>query len=130
MNNKLILLAVMVLAGCSVMGSTMAQLQASHWQLQGANSDTFTLQVTDGKVAGKGGCNRYFGKLSQQGEGLLKVSSIGVTRMMCMGALAAEESAYLQKLEQVSAFKVSGQQLVLSDANNVALLTFNAVAGK
>ena len=128
MNKKLTLLAALALGGCAMAtGSSMAQLQASGWQLQGATGDTFTLQVVDGKVAGKGGCNRYFGGITQQGDGVLTLGAMGSTRMMCPGDLAGKEMIYLQQLEKVATFKVSGKQLVLSDANKVALLTFDAM---
>ena len=128
MNKKLTLLAALALGGCAMAtGSSMAQLQASSWQLQGATGDTFTLQVVDGKVAGKGGCNRYFGGITQQGDGVLTLGAMGSTRMMCMGDLADKEMLYLQKLDRVATFKISGQQLVLSDANKVALLTLSLI---
>ena len=83
MNNKLILLAALALGGCTMTtGSTLAQLQASTWQLQGASGDTFTLQVA---------------------------------------------GDYLQTLEKVASFQVSGKQLVLKDADKATLLTFDAV---
>ena len=128
MNKKLTLLAALALGGCAMTtGSNLAALQASTWQLQGASDDTFTLQVGDGKVAGKGGCNRYFGGITQQGDGVLTLGAMGSTRMMCQGDLAGKEMIYLQQLEKVATFKVSGKQLVLSDANKVALLTFDAM---
>ena len=128
MNKKLTLLAALALGGCAMAtGSNLAQLQASTWQLQGASEDTFTLQIAGDKVAGKGGCNRYFGGITQQGDGVLMLGAMGSTRMMCMGDLADKEMLYLQKLERVATFKISGQQLVLSDANKVALLTFDAM---
>ena len=108
-------------------GSSMAQLQASSWQLQGATGDTFTLQVVDGKVAGKGGCNRYFGGITQQGDGVLTLGAMGSTRMMCAGDLAGKEMNYLQTLEKVASFQISGKQLVLKDAGKATLLTFDAV---
>lgn len=128
MNKKLTLLAALALGGCAMAtGSTLAELQASTWQLQGASGDTFTLQVAGDKVAGKGGCNRYFGGITQQGDGVLTLGAMGSTRMMCPGDLAGKEMIYLQQLEKVATFKVSGKQLVLSDANKVALLTFDAM---
>ncbi|CAB5703350.1 META domain [Aeromonas hydrophila] len=128
MNKKLTLLAALALGGCAMAtGSKLTQLQASTWQLQGASGDTFTLQVAGDKVAGKGGCNRYFGSITQQGDGVLVLGPMGSTRMMCMGELAGKEMLYLQTLEKVASFQISGQQLVLSDANKAALLTFDAM---
>ena len=128
MNKKLTLLAALALGGCAMTASSnLAQLQASTWQLQGASGDTFTLQVAGDKVAGKGGCNRYFGGITQQGDGVLTLGAMGSTRMMCAGDLAGKEANYLQALEMVATYRISGQQLVLSDANKTALLTFDAL---
>ena len=83
MNKKLTLLAALALGGCAMAtGSTLAELQASTWQLQGASGDTFTLQVAGDKVAGKGGCNRYFVGITQQGDGVLTLGAMGSTRML------------------------------------------------
>lgn len=128
MNKKLTLLAALALGGCAMTASSnLAQLQASTWQLQGASGDTFTLQVAGDKVAGKGGCNRYFGGITQQGDGVLTLGAMGATRMMCAGDLVGKEANYLQALEKVATYRISGQQLVLSDANKTALLTFDAL---
>lgn len=128
MNKKLTLLAALALGGCAMAtGSNLAELQASTWQLQGASGDTFTLQLTGDKVAGKGGCNRYFGAIKQQGDGVLTLGPMGATRMMCMGDLAGKEMNYLQALEKVASFEIKGKQLVLSDASKAPLLTFDAV---
>lgn len=128
MSKKLTLLAALALGGCTLAtGSNMAELQASNWQLQGASGDTFTLQVAGDKVVGKGGCNRYFGAITKQGDGVLTLSPLGATQMMCIGDLAGKEWNYLQALEKVASFRIEGQQLVLSDASKTALLTFDAV---
>ncbi|WP_421280481.1 META domain-containing protein [Aeromonas taiwanensis] len=128
MNKKLILLAALALGGCAMTtGSTMAELQASTWQLQGASGDTFTLQLAGDKVVGKGGCNRYFGGITQQGDGVLTLGPIGATRMMCIGDQMSKEMDYLKALEKVAGFQVSGDQLVLKDAGKATLLTFNAI---
>ncbi|MGY3857283.1 META domain-containing protein [Aeromonas veronii] len=128
MNKKLTLLAALALGGCAMAtGSNLASLQASTWQLQGASGDTFTLQLAGDKVAGKGGCNRYFGAIKQQGDGVLALGPMGATRMMCMGDLAGKEMNYLQALEKVASFEIKGQQLVLRDASKAPLLTFDAM---
>lgn len=128
MNKKLTLLAALALGGCAMTtGSNLAALQASTWQLQGASDDTFTLQVAGDKVAGKGGCNRYFGGITQQGDGVLTLGAMGATRMMCIGDDMNKEMEYLQKLEKVATYSINGNQLTLSDANKAALLTFNAM---
>ena len=47
--------------------------------------------------------------------------------MMCTGDLAGKEMNYLQALEKVASFQISGKQLVLKDAGQATLLTFDAV---
>ena len=47
--------------------------------------------------------------------------------MMCTGDLAGKEMNYLQTLEKVASFQISGKQLVLKDADKATLLTFDAV---
>ncbi|MGY3869071.1 META domain-containing protein [Aeromonas crassostreae] len=127
MNKNLMLLAALALGGCAMTsGSNTAQLQAHPWQLQGADGDGFTLQVAEGKVAGKGGCNRYFGGITQLDEQTLTLTGMGATRMMCPGDLMAKEGDYFQKLSQVASYQVSANQLVLKDASQAILLTFEA----
>lgn len=128
MNKKLTLLAALALGGCTLAsGSSQALLQTSSWQLQGAEVGTFTLQITGDKVTGMGGCNRYFGGITRQDETVLTLSALGATRMMCMGELADQEAHYLQTLGKVAAYRIKGQQLILSDANKQDLLSFEAV---
>lgn len=127
MNKNLMLLAALALGGCAMTsGSNMTQLEANTWQLQGASADAFTLQIAEGKVAGKGGCNRYFGGITKLDDQTLTLAGLGSTRMACMGDLMAKEGDYLQKLTQVASYQVSGKQLVLKDASQATLLTFDA----
>jgi heat shock protein HslJ len=127
MNKNLMLLATLALGGCAMTsGSNMTQLEANTWQLQGASADAFILQVAEGKVAGKGGCNRYFGGITKLDDKTLTLAGLGSTRMACMGDLMAKEGDYLHKLTQVASYQVSGSQLVLKDASQATLLTFDA----
>ncbi|MGL5598797.1 MAG: META domain-containing protein [Aeromonas sp.] len=128
MNKKLTLLAALALGGCAMTtGSSIAQLHASGWQLQGASHDTFTLQVSDDKVLGRGACNRYFGGITKQSDGVLTLGAMASTRMMCKGDEMAKEMDYLKTLEKVTTYSIKDNQLTLSDGNKTPLLTFNAV---
>ena len=61
-------------------GSTLAQLQASTWQLQGASSDTFTWVAGD-KAAGKNGATTATLAASQeQDDGVLTLPAPWVRR--------------------------------------------------
>lgn len=107
--------------------SDFAALGASTWQLHGASAGTFTLHIAADKVTGMGGCNRYFGGITEQGDGILTLSPLGATRMMCEGALADQEMNYLVTLGKVATFRIEERQLILADADEKPLLTFDAL---
>ncbi|MGL5336744.1 MAG: META domain-containing protein [Enterovibrio sp.] len=108
--------------------STLAQLQQSHWQLEGASAEAFTLALVDGKLVGTAGCNRYFAGATSPKNGVLTLSAVGTTRMACEPEMMKKEGEFLQALQQVGTFKIEGKKLILSDAKKKALLTFNALA--
>ena len=67
-------------------------------------------------MAGKGGCNRYFGGAALTGQ-QLAVSEIGATRMACPPPAMTEESAYFAALERVTGYLVEGDALTLTLAD-------------
>lgn len=76
-----------------------------------------TLQIAaDGKVSGSGGCNRYFGKATIQGD-TIRLGGLGSTRMACEPALMKLEGTYHETLEAVRTFKLHPRRrkLVLLD---------------
>ena len=65
----------------------------------------------DGTVTGSGGCNRYTGPYTADGE-TLSVGPLASTRMSC-GAVADDlERTYLGALELATGFAISGTRLV------------------
>lgn len=57
-----------------------------------------TLTLSQDRVTGRSGCNRYFAT-AEIGNGTLKVGPIGATKMACMGdGLMQQESEYLNTL--------------------------------
>ena len=51
-----------------------------------------------GGVSGSAGCNRYFGTLSREGEGV-SVGPLGTTRMMCAPPIMDQEQRFLRTLQ-------------------------------
>lgn len=51
----------------------------------------------DGAVSGSGGCNRYVGQATLQGDRLI-FAPLATTRMACSAALTAQETRYLKVL--------------------------------
>lgn len=66
----------------------------------------------DGKVAGKGSCNRFFGTATLNGAALT-LSQMGSTRMACAPAVNDQEAKYLKALEQSQRFAIEGSTLLI-----------------
>ena len=69
----------------------------------------------DGKVAGTGGCNRFFGSYEQKGEALT-FSPLGSTRMACPPDMMRREQAFFEMLGEVRSANIEGTKLALRDA--------------
>lgn len=128
MKRSLTFLLALGLTGCALLGaSNSASLQATRWQLKGAEGERFTLQVAGDRLAGMGGCNRYFAAASMPSDGVLSLGPVGSTRMLCPEpALAQQEQQFLQALGQVSRYRIDGQTLELHGSAGQTLLTLVA----
>lgn len=76
------------------------------------------------QVSGSGGCNRMFGVYELNGD-KLRFSGVGSTKMACKGGMDTE-TQFLGALLRVKAWKLSGQQLELSDSTGAVLARFDA----
>lgn len=89
-----------------------------------ARSAHVILQPDSKQVAGSGGCNRLFGVYELNGQ-KLRFSGVGSTKMACKDGMDTE-SAFLASLLKVAGWRISGQQLELTDAPGVVLARFEA----
>jgi putative lipoprotein len=83
-----------------------------------------TLAFVDaGRVAGSGGCNRFGGGVTLDGE-TITFGPLMSTRMACVEAVMNQESNYLGALAEVVryAFAHEGAILLLQDANGKTLV--------
>jgi len=83
----------------------------------------------DGQLAGKA-CNTYRGGFERGGETLRLVGPIAATRMACRGpeGASAQEAAYFAALERVSGYRISGNELTLTDEHDTTMAIFRADA--
>ena len=114
-------------------GTLPAEMVGVTWQLaayQKAGADVdisaaaITLQFSaDGQVSGSGGCNTYSGSYTAGDGGQLTFSPLISTRKFCAPeAIMTLESSYLQGLQGVSAYKLSGTaQLELTSSGGDTL---------
>ena len=79
-----------------------------------AVQSTVTFQRED-RVIGRGGCNRYFGRLGLS-QSTLSISGMGDTKMMCSPTMIMEqEQRFLEALQASVAWRREGETLVLLD---------------
>lgn len=80
----------------------------------------------EGAVSGSGGCNRYRTGFTVTGDTIKVDEAIASTMMACDEAIMAQEAAYFTALSAAHSFAIAGDQLTLSDAQGVVLVTFVA----
>ena len=78
------------------------------------------------QVNGSGGCNRLFGGYETTGTSLT-FGGVGSTKMACPTGMETE-AAFLPALGRVARWRITGQQLELSDSAGVVQLRFEARA--
>ena len=134
---RIILLGVtlFLLAACQQTAEPAASmdLAGTDWILSSLNGElplsgtAVTLQFgTDGTAFGTDGCNRFNTTYTQDGSNLTINSSAGISSMMaCEEAVMNQATAYTTALSATTSFTASGNQLSLSNGDQV-LATFVA----
>jgi heat shock protein HslJ len=90
------------------------------WRATGIGGEVISADVevtatfgTDGRVSGKGGCNRYSGSFTVTGSAIA-VGPIMATRMACLGEGGRVEGRYLAALGAVTSWGIDGTTLILT----------------
>lgn len=73
---------------------------------------TLRLEPGEKRLVGFGGCNRVFGGYAVDGPSL-KLSPLGTTKMGCLGPAMPLEKRFLDALERVETYAISGSTLTL-----------------
>jgi putative lipoprotein len=79
-----------------------------------SQSKLFVQFKGDGKLAGHGGCNRFFGQYKISGNEI-SISPIGSTRMACPEPVLDLEMAFFAALESAKTYRRDKINLVLFD---------------
>jgi heat shock protein HslJ len=121
---------LVILAACATSGSGLTGKVWALTELNGAplvaGSGISAQFTSDGKFSGSAGCNQYNGTYTVTGSSITFPSPIATTMMMCEQPLMDQEAAYLKALGEAKTFKVQGDQLTLTDANNSNLAVYKA----
>jgi heat shock protein HslJ len=87
-----------------------------------------TLTFINGRIAGRGGCNSFFGSVTAGDKiGEITLGQIGSTRMACPPAVMDLEGRYLQALSNVTGFGFLNGRLALTTQQDgdVSMLLFS-----
>jgi putative lipoprotein len=74
-------------------------------------ASTITFEA-DGRVSGRGGCNRYFGTSTIAGD-QLSFGAMGATKMACAPALMDQETRFFQALGSAARWTIDRDGLLL-----------------
>jgi len=128
------LVAGLLAAGCQATGSKSGEtvdLAGTSWiaeNIDGRGVIDYlqsTLRFkTDERVAGKAGCNRYFGSVSLDG-GAISFGPLGATRMACPPAIMDQEDRFLMALANAKRFETRDGLLFIFGDEAAPLLRFS-----
>lgn len=76
-------------------------------------------------VSGNASCNRYTGAYTSDG-GALTISQTVSTMMACLPDISAQEQQFLASLQLAASYTITGDQLMVANADGVTTLTFVA----
>lgn len=93
--------------------------------LPGEGKELHMVIKADDRVTGYSGCNQFMGSVTVSEDGL-SLGPVAGTRRMCEGAME-QEDAFLQALESAHRYVISGDRLVITDANGEAVMRYVAV---
>lgn len=125
------------IAGCTSKKSNVEMLVQDEWNLDEvlfAESEftetpppgvTIIFSDTTDRVAGSGGCNRFFGSYTALEEGKITIGPLGGTMMYCPEM--EFETKYLRWLEQVDRFTVDANGLKLIISQGGVTLSYKPV---
>jgi heat shock protein HslJ len=127
-------MAIIMLAACSPSEAMSQDLTGSIWLLSELNGAepiagiTITAQFDqEGRVSGTSGCNNYNTSYEMSGNQLTFSEPIALTMMACPEPVMEQEREYMEALAGAATFEVSGDQLILKNANGAELASFIAV---
>jgi putative lipoprotein len=93
------------------------------------NAQTTITFDAEGRVAGSGGCNRYFGPVTIEGSAI-SFGDIGATRMACVPALMDQEQKFFDALAATRSYRFDdpGNKLVFLGEDGTMLVRFSPLA--
>lgn len=79
--------------------------------------------VEPGRVAGRGGCNRFFGAVTITGQSM-EFGKMGSTMMACPPPIMEHESRYMNALGEAKRFEVKDGTLLIFGSGPASIIRF------
>ena len=107
-------------------------LTSSQWLLESllgndlVRDSRITFHITAEGFEGTTGCNNYGGKFAARKGGILKISEMAVTVQLCQqpAGIMQQERTYVDALNRIAAYRLSGDRLELQDAAGETILVY------
>lgn len=124
-----ILAILIILTSCCACrkAQTIKPIAGTSWSLielggsvidRGSDPDRFSLVIgTDGRISGKGDCNRYFGEYTIEKDNKIKFGRVGSTMMFCPDQDA--ENKFFAIFNEADRYKMDGDFLMLMKGETV-----------
>lgn len=96
-----------------------AALSDTRWTVttmggQALESRAPTIEFSQDRIAGTGGCNRYFGEYEASAE-TISIRQIGSTEMACEGPIMEREAQFFAALNAARSYSRLGDTLLIND---------------
>ena len=118
----LIIFAMFMIPACSHFGQSSVDpntLQGSEWVLEDLAGRAVEDRVqstivfkTKDRLAGWGGCNRYFTRFRSEGRGI-QIGPIGATRRVCPAVVMDQEKRFFKALEKANRISMQEPYLLI-----------------
>jgi len=108
--------------GIILAAAALTSLAGTEWGPEAAGKPEQYIQFKESDVAGQGGCNRFGGRYTFDGNAI-KIGPLASTRMACEPEVMDAEQAWFQMLERAGAAEATPTTLVLKDGNGTVIAT-------
>jgi heat shock protein HslJ len=102
--------------------SVSAGLQGTAWILANTTGGvSININFGSATLTGFAGCNTYNATYTLGASGVITISPITSTQAVCSEEIMAQENQYLQTLQLVNGYVITGNQLTLSGSAGTLL---------
>jgi heat shock protein HslJ len=129
----------LLFCACQTLGSggeAAPELTGTAWQAAEIGGRAVHREISstlifgeEGGISGSAGCNRFFGTLDLEGDGV-SVGPLGSTRMMCAAPVMDQEQRFFQALEGARRLERRDDVLLLFGDGDSATLRLTKTAGE